>query len=56
MREPNKNWIGDNTYWYHYEHRAIHVVEDVESSVDTGLLDKDGKKIMKQVKIKPGYY
>ena len=49
--------IKDYDYWYGSGPQTIQVLEDEKTSHDTGLLDKNGNKIMKRVKLeKIGYY
>ena len=59
MSVENKDyraWIGDADYWYGSGFKTVHVVEENQKSIYTGILDPNGNKIMKQIKIKPGYY
>lgn len=42
-------WIGE--YYYTRAQTSIHVVEEGDKSVDTKLLDSEGKPIYKQVKL-----
>ena len=49
--------IKDYDYWYGSGPQTIQVLESEKDSQDTGVLDKDGNRIMKRIKLeKIGYY